>query len=127
MTLTKDEIERSISSARPKYRKGEVIVHYKGGVYLVLLTPADGIVLEATGVPAYLYSKLTSDGIDSAKWVRRADEIEEAERFKATEDGFVINVEEMHNPDFKARMREIIVEDDGFLDELIKLIRASEQ
>jgi hypothetical protein len=65
-----------------KYVKGDIIVHRKGGRYVVAYTPDDGFRLEHNNEPAYAYRRVTSAGVVNDTWLRGQSEIEDEARFR---------------------------------------------
>lgn len=65
-----------------KYPTGSIITHYKGNTYVVLMTPAAGLVMEADGSEAYMYASITDKGdLGDQKWLRSRHEVEDDKRF----------------------------------------------
>lgn len=60
------------------FRRHDSVIHTGSGwVYMIFLGPCDGVLLESTGEPAYLYQRFyTSDS--KSLWVRSAAEMEDA-------------------------------------------------
>lgn len=60
-----------------KFQRHDSVTHLKtGAVYMIVLGPRDGVTLEATCEPAYLYQRFwTSE--DKRLWVRSAAEMED--------------------------------------------------
>lgn len=58
-----------------KFSNGDIVVHENGHQYCVLLTPANGVIVERTTRPAYLYYAVNPLG--HTLWVRPQDEMED--------------------------------------------------
>ena len=60
-----------------KFQRHDSVTHTKtGGVYMIVLGPQDGVTLESTAEPAYVYQRFyTVD--DKRLWVRGAAEMED--------------------------------------------------
>jgi hypothetical protein len=60
-----------------KFKRHDLVTHRKTeNVYMVVLGPQDGVALEATGEPAYVYQRFFKVE-DPRLWVRSATEMED--------------------------------------------------
>lgn len=60
-----------------RFQRHDSVTHLKSGiVYMIVLGPCNGITIEATGEPAYLYQRFWT--VDDARlWVRSAAKMED--------------------------------------------------
>jgi hypothetical protein len=61
-----------------KFQRHDLVTHVKSGEdYMVVLGPHDGVTLESTGEPAYMYQRFFWRVEGKELWVRSAKEMED--------------------------------------------------